>query len=635
MTDQELLQQIQNEYQEAFNFFQTRKKRWVQQLVLFSNLGKPDENISTSANYSFFNRVVSSLYDGQMKVTFVPPESTDFKRVEMLNKLAQNDYQEMGLKMVNYDEIWSCAAYSKSYTDTLNYDKKRKVMVPEVISPLYFFSDPFGRQPKTWRYYGFWLNKSKAQLLKMIREKKLDVDNLDGISSGIDPFLWDYKTQEDKAKVVTPNTNDSSSANGTYQLLRWHTVDAETGDKYLVLLDKDIQKILKKVKLDLRDGEDGETNWPIVVKEIFRDPFSTEAISVLDIMEDKTRALNVLYNLMYVAAKLEADPRVAYDKDMVAASDINNMDVSQNIPVDTSGGKTAAQAFAVPSTKPSLSSSIAGFINIIKSEMAESVGTAQISSPVQKNKKSATEAALQQQIADATQSLQALILEAGEQEFWSQWYWRHKRNASKATEKIITLTSVNGVTFETLDLKDVTDTKFPPRVLVQSVKKAEYKKMVMRKSLEQTYAVVTKSMSPKQKRDYDKFIFYPLYEFDQAMLDLVFPPSLDEIKAEQENELLGEDKLAPISPQDDDGTHMFIHLRGKRTPAMWAHWLAHEEQQAAKMAAAQAKEEQAQEKNANGEEQAQVKTPTNGQAAVPVKETAAKQYAAQVPLAPG
>src|SRR5512142_2081486 len=139
MTDETLLQQIQTEYAESQNFLQLRKKRWVNQLNLLINLSKPDEQISTSSFFSFFTRVVSSLYSGVMNVTFVPPESTDFKRVEMLNKVAQNDYQEMGKKMLDYDEIWSCGAFGRSYTDTLPYDKKRKLMLPEVISPLFFF----------------------------------------------------------------------------------------------------------------------------------------------------------------------------------------------------------------------------------------------------------------------------------------------------------------------------------------------------------------------------------------------------------------------------------------------------------------------------------------------------------------
>lgn len=632
MTDLELLQQVQTEYDESLDFLQLRKKRWVSQLMLLVNLGKPDEQISTASFLSFFIRVVSSLYNGQMNVTFVPPEAPDFKRVEMLNKVAQNDYQEMGKKIIDYDEIWSCGAFGRSYTDTLRYDKKRKLLVPEVISPLFFFHDPFGALPRTWRYYGFWLAKSRSQLNKMLKKGLLDVPSLEGVSSGMDPYLWDFKTLQDKAKSATPSTNDSASANSTFQILRWHTIDQETGDKYLVLLDKERTKILKKQKLDLRDDPDdqSQSRWPLVVKEIFRDPFSSMPLSCFDIMEDKSRALNVLYNLMYIAAKDEANPIYSYDKDMVVnVADLSERQIDQHIAIDTSNGKTIGDAIAPLRAKLAVSQGIAAFINILKSETAEAVGTAQISQPIQKNKKSATEAALLQQIADATQSLQALILEAGEEEFWSHWYWRHRRNARKADLKVIALTSVSGVTFESLDLADATRTRLPPRVLVQNVKKAEYKKQVTRKALENTYALVTKTMSPKQKRDYDRFIFYPHYDFDQSTLDLVFPKTIGEMKAEQENELLDLDRIAPISPQDDDAEHIFIHLRGKRTAATWAHVLTHEEQLASKM------QRQEQAANKNGEEQAKPndKVPNPAQAAVPLKNMASTRYSSSIPLA--
>jgi hypothetical protein len=589
--------------------------------------------LSSSSFFAFFTRVVSSLYDGQMKVTFIPPEDVDFKRVEMLNKLAQNDFQEMGKKMLDYDEIWSAAAFGRAYTDTLRYDKKRKLMMPEVISPLFFFHDPYAARPKDWRNYGYWISKSKTQLNSLIKKGVItlpDGKKIADVVSGIDPYLWDYKTKQDKAKMANPSSDNSFSPNSTYQLLQWATVDDE-GNKLIAWTDKDRTMILRRMELDLRDGEDGESRWPLNVKEIFRDPFSSMPVSTFDLMEDKARALNVMYNLMYLAAKDEANPIYVYKEGAVKnVADMLQRQIEQHIALNDDAD--VDKAIAPLRAKLTVTQGIAGFINIIKSETAESVGTAQISQPVQKNKKTATEAALLQQIADATQSLQSLILEAGEEEFWSHWYWRHRRNARKADTKVIALTSVSGVTFESLDLADATHTRLPPRTLVTSVKKAEYKKMVTRKALENTYALVTKTMSPKQKRDYDRYIFYPHYDFDTSTLDLVFPKTLDEIKAEQENELLAQDRRAPIDSTDEDSEHIFIHLRAKRTPATWAHIFTHEEQRAVKLKQLEAQE---MEKNKEGEEQKKMETPSNAAAAVPLAGMASGRYGQTVPKAQG
>jgi hypothetical protein len=77
---------------------------------------------------------------------------------------------------------------------------------------------------------------------------------------------------------------------------------------------------------------------------------------------------------------------------------------------------------------------VLNFMTIMKSEGAESVGTSQISAPMPAGRKTASEAALVQQVADLTKSLQSKIIGRSEQDFWSHWYWR--RHSSKSSAAI-------------------------------------------------------------------------------------------------------------------------------------------------------------------------------------------------------
>jgi len=105
-TSKSLLDRFRDEYTEGQQFLEKKKLRQVQQLVLLNNLGRSEETIGTSTLFSFLNRMVSGLYANVMQIRFRPSEDSDYKKTEVLNKTAQNDYQEMEKSIIDYDSIW-------------------------------------------------------------------------------------------------------------------------------------------------------------------------------------------------------------------------------------------------------------------------------------------------------------------------------------------------------------------------------------------------------------------------------------------------------------------------------------------------------------------------------------------------
>lgn len=74
-----------------------------------------------------------------------------------------------------------------------------------------------------------------------------------------------------------------------------------------------------------------------------------------------------------------------------------------------------------------------------------------------------------------------------------------------------------------------------------------------------------------------KKVYLPKFKtLDSETLGLVFPKSLEEIRAEQENEVLNDDKFTPVAETDDHATHLYVHMNGKRNVQMNAHILTHE-----------------------------------------------------------
>lgn len=572
---------IYSKYMESFYFLQPRKRRQANQIVLLNNLQRGDENIASTLLLTLFQRVMSNLYDDKMQVKFVPNEEIEQKQVQSLNILAQNDYQQMNMKQLDYDWTWDTLFFGRGYMETLRFDTKRKIMQPHVINPLAFGYDPFFSNAQDWRYYWKWITKSGVEINRLIKSGVIkNIKDATELPSGIDPFLWNYKVIRERAKFVTPQASDSYQGD-VYQILEFFGYDEE-GEKCVYWLDRDFSKILYKEVLDLQDGDDiispgnqvikTGSKWPIVVKEAFREPHASINFSVADLLEDKHRARSVLLNLAFLAAKDKANPLYMYNPDKVKdVTQLFSRQISQHIPVDS-----MTDSIAPLNTDSAMDPSLQVFMQMLNQEASDPIGAQIEVAPEPGGKQTATEAAIQQQLADLAQSLQSKLLQFGTEEFWSAWYYRYKRYTKAGDEKIATVVGVKGVTFEKIDLGSI-QTKYPPGVLVFSAKQAEYKELVERRDLMEMYPAFQTSMTPDGLKNFQKYVFFPKFLRDPQMMEILFPDSIDELKAQQENEILNSEKMTPVLPTDNHEQHLMIHGMASNTWAKWIHIQWHEE----------------------------------------------------------
>ena len=368
----------------------------------------------------------------------------------------------------------------------------------------------------------------------------------------------------------TTQANDTYSGD-VYQIIEFFGYDKE-GDKSVFWLDRDFSKVLYQEKLDLRDADNGkDSNWPIVVKEAFREPHASVVFSVADLLEDKHRARSVLLNLAFIAAKDKANPLYQYNPDQVKdVSQLFSRQISQHIPVsDTSN------SIAPLNTSEPLSPGLSAFMQMLSQEANDPVGTGMALSPTKK-KGSATETAIQQQLNDLAQSLQSKVMQFGEKEFWSQWYQRYVRYTKAGDEKIATVVGVKGMTFEKIDFGEI-KTKYPPGVMIFSAKEAEYKELVLRRDLMQMYGQLQESLGPDGIRNFNKYVFLPKFLQDPTMMDILVPKTIDEIKAEEENDVIDTNSLPNVADTDDHSQHLPVHYMAKNTWAKWTHIAWHEE----------------------------------------------------------
>ena len=584
--------EIATKYQESFQFLQAKKKRQASQLVLLNNLRRGDQHIASTLLLTLFSRMLSSLYDDKIQVKFLPSQGITQDQINSYNILAQSDYLEMGKSKLDYDWCWDALFFGRGYMETLRFDKKRKIMQPHVVNPLVLGYDPYFDNPQDWRYYWKWITKSKVELNKLLKAGVIkNVKSVDDITPGIDPYLWEYKVKVDEAReAVSPPIEPAN--NDVYQILEFYGYN-DKGEKAVYWLDKNFSTILYEQQLDLDDGEeivspDGKTissgsRWPIVIKEAFRSPHSSIPFSVADLLEDKHRAKSVLLNLAYIAAKDTANPLYGYNPDKVRdVSQFFSRNINQHIPMDD---ETAAWPIA---KSPVMTNDLIQFISMMQQEANEPIGTGTAMQPYPTNKQNtATEASIDQQLNDLAQSLQSKVLQFGESEFWSHWFHRYAKNADELGEKMANIVGVKGVDTKMISLKDF-NTDYPPGVMVYSAKEAEYKDLIRRRDLMQLYPNLMVSLDPEGMRNFNKHVFFPLMIQDPSLIDVMLPKTLDEIKAEGENEQLKENIMPNVEATDEHTTHIYTHQMVQ--PKTWATWFHIDWHQ--KLLAEQKKQEQ-------------------------------------------
>jgi len=242
-------------------------------------------------------------------------------------------------------------------------------------------------------------------------------------------------------------------------------------------------------------------------------------------------------------------------------------------------------------TQDPMSAGLVQFISLLTGEANDPVGTGLTAQPVSKQgSDTATEAAITQQMNDMAQSLQSKVMQFGEQEFWKHWLARYKRYSKEGDTKMAAIVGVKGTTFEKVDLGAFkTDTM--PGVMVYSAKEAEYKELVLRRDLMTLYPNLMQTMDADGLRNFNKFVFFPKFLSDPSLVDIMFPKTLDEIKAENENDQLKEDIMPDVLETDDHTTHIYTHYQV--IPKTWATWL-HIEWHQRLLAEQKAMEQQAQ-----------------------------------------
>ena len=280
----------------------------------------------------------------------------------------------------------------------------------------------------------------------------------------------------------------------------------------------------------------------------------------------------MLLNLAFIAAKDAANPLYGYNPDKVKdVTQFFSRQINQHIPMDD-----ADSAWPL-NVKDPMPQGLISFMSALQAEANDPIGTSVSAAPEQGGQQTATEVALDQQLNDMAQSLASKVLQFGEQDFWRDWFHRYAKHADELESKMANIVGVNGITSTEIDLRDF-KTDYPPGIMVYSAKEAEYKELVMRRDLMQIYPELAVTLDPQGMKNFNKYVFFPKFLQDPSLIDIMFPKTVDELKAEQENTQLKEGQMPDVADTDIHESHIYIHSMSQpKTWATWFHIAEHED----------------------------------------------------------
>ena len=170
-------------------------------------------------------------------------------------------------------------------------------------------------------------------------------------------------------------------------------------------------------------------------------------------------------------------------------------------------------------------------------------------------------------------NMSAKVYGWSEKDFWRQWYRQYKKHfKEKIDEKIIRIQGAMAPIWRPLTRENIVS-QVDPDVKIESMVISESKRIREQASYANFAALALQD--PDNNRRFVQRRMGKLQGMSKEELDLTFPPTVDELQAEDENELINANKIPSISINDDHLAHLEIHAKANQNAYSLAHIRAH------------------------------------------------------------
>lgn len=589
-----LASQCKAEYTLAWKHQKPKKDEAEVRLKLYNNQKRDKSAVGDTTMFTIMQTVIASLYIDRLNAEFAAREDGDEETAENLTAMAEFDYDEMGKNMLDYDWIWDTCFFGRGLMSMEEFERDPDnnvfVPLPEVIDPLLFLRDPRaasvngGKNGKgAMRFGGYEVKMTKQDMLDndhFFGNIDWDVDNV-SYGGGTESIMADAIEARDNAQGRQPSlkheSESSLGSNAEYDVTVWYTHYKDSEDdkpqKYKVFLINDREKVVGLQKIKRKRLK--RIIWPLIDRPLYPTSHDWDGTSIPDLTEDKQRARAVAQNLGLKAMKADLHPMYVYDSNMITNKNDLGFDYNKFIPASNPEGGDIGRAIQpIIKARPNMQ-----LLDFIYTSLAASAEQATASPDIQQGMQSQEDRPLGEtnilaSKVDTRYSLSAKIFGWSEADFWGQWYSMYDENfADSIDEKVLRIVGAFGAKWRPLERGNIIahlipDVKIESRV-VSRAKQLEERQM-MGGYLEMLFA-----NDPTANKRYGLKEFGRLSGFTKDQIERLLPPTIDERIAEDQNDMLNQNKTVPVLAEDDHNVHLEIHAKAKATDASYAHIEAH------------------------------------------------------------
>lgn len=570
--EDEILDVVKSQFSFARNALLPKYQTWMDHITLYLNAYRKkvsDITLGSKLLFTQFNDVFASVDNDSLRVEFKGRTITDEEKIAFTNAVARFDFREMDMDMKQREVLWNTLFFGYGVLDVSTYDRKNKILEPQVQSPFIFFVDPLSTRPDNLRFCGRYIYKTYGELLN---HRDLDPQKVKEIALSSVPSGQSFEKQrEEEAKRILLGLNyvqDPFTPTAYIEILEWYFYN---NDKlWVVWTDNGITKVLGFKEVKYNDKKGGGSKVPFVFYYFQKIPWSIWGISLPDLLDDYHRADVLLKNLMFQGISFDALPKfLANLQAFYNPKDLTTIEERKVVPT-----KIPPTGQIVPFPKSQVvSNDTLAFMNILQNEAIGAAGTSRIlRGSLTQVKKTATEIAIAKAKQDLQMSSIVRNIIEGEKTFWYIWLKRHKQFLSEDDEKLIEIIGYQGAKeFISLKKKDFIP-ETDPHIEVVSSLVSEPTKIIRRREMLEVLPIVGQ-MGGNSKEVLKKVLFD--MDLTPEEVDMILPPSPHELLAREENEKLSENEFVPVNENDDDLAHIAVHQRAENTDAKEIHIRAH------------------------------------------------------------
>ena len=573
-TQKRIVRQVNNEYDVSFPFNQAKRKKNLSRLRIYNNQMRDDKAVGDPLMFTVFNTVHASLYEDRLMSMWEGRGGKGDEDVEdNLNAIAEFDYDKMQKSQLDYFWNWDAEFFGRGLMLMMNFDRDENRMcpTPEVIDASTFIRDPkatsvngIGLTSKGAMRYGGWEVGATYYELKglpgyfniesLMKNKEAPEDLLDELHSAHNAAQG---TEEFPQREEILGKYD----NYEFRLLNWFTTIK--GEKYLVTLGNSRTTLVRLIKLDYNGW------WPLLDRTLYPMAANWDGVSIPDLTEDKQRARAVLLNIAMESAKADVTPVYLFDQTKIKNKNDLNFRINKFVGVDGEVGN------ALQPVQKSTAHQYASLImDVLDTAAQRATAATELRQGIQSNvKRTLGEQELAASGGDTRFGMSAKIYGWSERAFWLLWYVLYKKHfKDKIDEKVIRIQGAMAPTWRELTRENIISV-VDPDVKIESKIISEAKRQ---RKVQGFNAFVSLALAdPTANRRFLQKQMAKLNGLSKEEINMAFPPTIDELQAEDENILLNNKKLAKVSVTDDHLVHLDIHAKANQNAWSLAHILAH------------------------------------------------------------